>query len=369
MVRSGLGSKWSCLFANDIDPKKGASYIENWGEKELRVGDVADIDTADLPGRADLAWASFPCQDLSLAGSGAGLRGERSGTFWSFWRLMKTLAVEGRAVPLIVIENVCGTLTSNGGRDFTALITALTRQDYSCGALVIDAVHFIPQSRPRLFIIAVHSSQAIDEHLFSAQADEKWCTPALHRAYARLSLQDKKRWIWWQLKSPPLRTDGFSDLEESPPQGVRWHTAKETRRLLSMMNESHFAKVVEAKRAGKRVIGTVYKRTRPTKEGGYKQRAEIRFDNIAGCLRTPTGGSSRQTLMIVEGENVKSRLLSPREAARLMGISDDYALPRRYNEAYHLAGDGVVVPVVRHIAENIFEPVLNAEIFTQEKVA
>jgi len=49
------------------------------------VGDVGGLTSRDLPGRADLAWASFPCQDLSLAGMGAGLKGKRSGTFWPFW--------------------------------------------------------------------------------------------------------------------------------------------------------------------------------------------------------------------------------------------------------------------------------------------
>src|SRR3546814_4984080 len=94
--------------------------------------------------------------------------------------------------------------------------------------------------------------------------------------------------------------------------------------------------------------------------GGKVQRAEIRFDDVAGCLRTPNGGSSRQTIMVIEGKRVRSRLLSPREAARLMGLPDTYALPKNYNDAYHLAGDGVAVPVVRFLAEHILEPLLAA---------
>ena len=102
-----------------------AGYARNWGESELRLADVAELTTKDLPGVANLAWASFPCQDLSLAGSGAGLRGERSGTFWPFWNLMEELADEGRAPLVIVLENVCGALTSHGGEDFTAISTAI----------------------------------------------------------------------------------------------------------------------------------------------------------------------------------------------------------------------------------------------------
>ena len=84
--------------------------------------------------------------------------------------------------------------------------------------------------------------------------------------------------------------------------------------------------------------------------GQRVQRAEVRFDDVAGCLRVPTGGSSRQTIMIVDGDKIRSRLLSAREAARLMGLPDTYKLPRQYNDAYALCGDGVVVPVVRYLA-------------------
>jgi DNA (cytosine-5)-methyltransferase 1 len=70
---------------------------------------------------------------------------------------------------------------------------------------------------------------------------------------------------------------------------------------------------------------------------------------------------SRQTIVIVEGDRVRSRLLSPREAARLMGLPESYKLPASANAALHLAGDGVVVPMVRHLAEHILEPLLTGE--------
>jgi DNA (cytosine-5)-methyltransferase 1 len=109
---------------------------------------------------------------------------------------------------------------------------------------------------------------------------------------------------------------------------------------------------------GERMVGAIYKRTRRDENGVKVQRAEVRFDDLAGCLRTPAGGSSRQLIIVVKGNVMKSRLISSRETARLMGLPDDYILPKNYNEAYHLTGDGVVVPVVRHLAEYIFEPIL-----------
>ena len=91
MARAGLGDRWSCLFANDFDRKKAETYRHNWLDNAMLCDDICHVTTTRLPGAADLAWASFPCQDLSLAGGGAGLRGPRSGTFWPFWRLISTL--------------------------------------------------------------------------------------------------------------------------------------------------------------------------------------------------------------------------------------------------------------------------------------
>ena len=99
------------------------------------------------------------------------------------------------------------------------------------------------------------------------------------------------------------------------------------------------------------------------------QRAEIRFDDVAGCLRTPVGGSSRQSIIVLEGDNVRSRLLAPREAARLMGLPEKYKLPKNYNEAYHLVGDGVAVPVVRFLAAHILEPLLVSSGMGQKEAA
>jgi DNA (cytosine-5)-methyltransferase 1 len=305
-------------------------------------------------------WASFPCQDLSLAGGGAGLKGERSGTFWPFWNIMRSLRKEGRAPRIIVLENVCGTLTSHGGKDFSTICEALSEAGYRFGAVVMDASLFVPQSRPRLFIIAVDRTIPILAALNARCRTMLWHNRALVNAFTRLpsSLQDN--WIWWAISEPGRRKTVFADLIEENPHGIRWHTRDETKRLLALMSSVNRAKVEKAKMAGRRMVGTIYKRTRRDENGLKVQRAEIRFDDVAGCLRTPAGGSSRQLIMVVDGNFVRSRLISTRETARLMGLPDSYKLPENYNEAYHLTGDGVVVPVVRHLADHVLEPIISA---------
>ena len=355
MVRAGLGDPWECLFANDCDEKKAAAYSENWGGRELLVGDVGKVKSSDLPGQANLAWASFPCQDLSLAGMGAGLKGTRSGTFWPFWNLLRTLRAEGRQPDVVVLENVCGALTSHGGGDFRSLLEALGKEGYYAGALVIDAALFVPQSRPRLFIIGIREDINIAPNLVLEGPQTPFHTKRIVAAHKGLSRAAKAKWVWWNLPAPPQRITTFSGVIEND---LPWHTEEQTESLIALMLPLHLAKIAEAKRADKAVVGTIYKRTRPSESGKRSQRAEVRFDEIAGCLRTPGGGSSRQTIIVVKGNEVRTRLLSPREAARLMGLSEEYLLPKNYNEAYRLMGDGVAVPVVRHLSSYLLEPLV-----------
>lgn len=359
MVRAGLGQSWRCLFSNDFDHKKSRVYRENWGDAELKTADVGTLTIGDLPGRADLAWASFPCQDLSLAGAGAGLKGDRSGTFWPFWNLMKGLAQEKREPRLIVLENVFGTLTSHGGKDFATICGALQQGGYRVGAVLIDAALFVPQSRPRLFVIGVHGDLSVPQDLIGEGPSTPWHGRALKAGHDRLYPKSRLDWIWWNLPQPKARTASFSDVIEENPATATWFSSEETKQLLSMMSEINKAKVAEAKRARRRIVGGMYKRTRRDEYGRKVQRVEVRFDDVAGCLRTPAGGSSRQLIIVVEGSSVRARLISSRETARLMGLPEDYKLPANYNEAYHLTGDGVVVPVVRHLAEHIFERILD----------
>lgn len=359
MARAGIGPVWRCLLANDMDPMKARVYADNWGGEDFRLGDVAALGPQDLPGRPDMAWASFPCQDLSLAGSGAGLTGERSGAFWAFWRSVMTLAAEGRRPPVVVLENVLGLLTSRDGRDFAAICEALSAGGYRFGAVVVDAAHFVPQSRRRVFIVAVSRLIALDADSVAEAPHPVWHPRPLRRAAAGLTGTAARDWIWWRLPEPPVRNTALADLVEAEPTGVAWHSAAQTQRLLDLMSDLNRAKLDQAVREGGAVVGTAYRRTRPTPDGPL-QRVEIRFDGTAGCLRTPAGGSSRQILVCADAHGVRSRLLSPREQARLMGLADGYVLPGNYNEACHLLGDGLAAPAVAFVMRHLVESVVDA---------
>lgn len=370
MARLGLGTDWECLFANDFSEKKASAYRANFPDSaHLTVGDVAQVRLGDLPGRPDAVWASFPCQDLSLAGDRRGLDAARSGAFWPFWRLMEGMVRDGRPPRLIVLENVVGTLFSNGGRDFATLLEQLNTAGYCFGPLVIDAVRFVPQSRPRLFIVAVHASVPLEDRHTLPGPSEPWHTEALRRAYGSLPPSLQANWVWWLLPLPDAIRASLSEMIEDTPSGVRWHTAEETARLLTMMSPTNRRKVELAGQLPGRTIGTIYKRTRLDENKKKTQRAEVRFDGVSGCLRTPAGGSSRQLLIVIERGVVRTRLMSTREAARLMGVPDTYELPANYNDGYHLMGDGLAVPVVSWLATHLLSPILADDQRLREEAA
>ena len=219
-----------------------------------------------------------------------------------------------------------------------------------------DAALFVPQSRPRLFVVAVRRDLEI---VGAANGPRSlWHTPAIRKARAALPGALARSWIWWSMPRPPERETRQGNLIDEPSDEAVWDAPAEIETLLSMMSGANLAKVDAAKAAGIRLAGGVCKRTR-SRCGKKVLRTEARFDGVAGCLRAPAGGSSRQIVLVIEGESVRSRLICARETARLMGLPDSYVLPASRNGTYHQTGDGVAVPVVRHIARHVIEPILD----------
>ena len=345
------GRGFRTVFANDLCPAKARGFAANHDVAPV-VGDVWDLTPADLPGRPDLCWASSPCQDVSLAGARGGLEARRSGAFWGFWRLMRGLDAEGRGPRVVVVENVIGLLTSGDGADFAAVCTAMAEVGYRVGALEMDAAHWLPQSRPRLFIVGVRGDGAPE----GTGPDAVFHSARLVAAHARLPGVAKDAWAWWRLPAPPRRN---LDLEAvlQPDAAVDWFAPDETQRLLALLAPLHRARLDAAVAAGRRTVGAAFRRVR-VERGEKVQRLELRFDGLAGCLRTPSGGSSRQYVVVCQDGAVRARRLTGRECARLMGVGDDYVLPSSESAALKLMGDAVAVPVVRALTEGLLSPAL-----------
>lgn len=372
MARLGLQQKWDCVWANDNEPRKIAIYEHNFGHGHIDPRDVAlvadDIEKGILEGKTnvpnfpldvDMAWASFPCQDLSLAGWQRGMSAERSGAYWPFWKIMYALQKAGQRPPVMVIENVRGLLY---GESFRGLCESLAALGMRFGAFLADSKCFVPQSRPRVFVIAVDDHIELHGLTSPAAPQNPWFPSAVQEAFAELPGELQERWVWWNVAPVIDGRPSINSLFEEEPRDVAYDTKAQTERLLSLMTSRHLDKVKAARDDSDLQVGFLYKRTR---QG--QQRAEVRFDGTAGCLRTPKGGSSRQTVVVVRNGKIMTRLLSRIEAARLMGLEldDKGRLPGRkkcffpdgfsYNDAYLAMGDGVVVPVVKHLSTTILD--------------
>ena len=279
MAHVGLSGRFDCAFANDLDPMKCAAYRANFPDVRIEQGDVWNLAPASLPA-ADLAWASFPCQDLSLAGGRRGLNAPRSSAFWGFWNVIGKLAP--RAPKTIVLETVAGLLSSHNGRDFTALITELADAGFRVGAMLIDAALFSPQSRPRLFIVA-HKGR-IPAGLEGESPDPTFHPPNLRAAVDALPDTTHLAWVWWRLPQPTRRNaDLASLLDRNPPEDA-WRSDAATAKLIDQMAPLHRQRVDAALANPEWSAGAVFRRIR-IENGQRIQRAEIRYDGLAGCLR------------------------------------------------------------------------------------
>lgn len=349
LMRLGLEREgWSIAFANDISPDKHKMYCAHFGDlnSHFLLDDIHHLEPEQVP-TAMLATASFPCNDLSLAGMRRGLGGTHSSAYWGFVRILEKMGK--RRPPIVLLENVAGFLTSHGGRDFQAALLALNGLGYAVDAIIIDAARFLPQSRVRLFVIGAMK----DGHAWEIQDSLGFYESDVRpKPLAEYIFSHPE--ITWNIRSlprlpnkpPPLS----SILEDLPDDSSFWWNDERRDYLIAQMSGKHAEQLRSMASQKKWSYGTIFRRIR-----NKRSMAELRNDGVAGCLRTPRGGSGRQILIAAGYGKVKVRLLTPRECARLMG-ADGFVINVPLNQALFGFGDAVCVPVIAWIARNYLNP-------------
>ncbi len=349
LARMGLeASGFRVAWANDYEADKMAMYEAQFGEQEghtFALGDIGLVSVDELPCDTSLAWASSPCTDLSLAGGRAGFAGTQSGTFWHFIRLLKELGDDRPKVA--VLENVTGLASSHGGDDLAAAIRAFNELDYSVDVLAIDARRFVPQSRPRLFLVA-----AINPPDDIADPNSELRPDWLQWVFGDESLRTHRA----PLPSPPLPlTEGLGELiEDMRLDDERWWDENRTRAFADSLSPFQRERVVAMRRSRGVKYRTAYRRTR----NGVAV-WEVRPDDISGCLRTARGGSSKQAVVRLGNGRMQVRWMTPKEYARLMGAGEYDLSTARTNQALFGFGDAVAVPAVSWLSENYLLPLVN----------
>ncbi|WP_240958087.1 DNA cytosine methyltransferase [Streptomyces barkulensis] len=359
LARLGLEQAgFKVTWANDMAADKKAMYSGHFGAEgsahylleDIKVV-AQDIVAAGVPRDLGLAWSSFPCTDLSLAGGRRGLAGKHSSTFWSFTDILEKLGPD--KPPVVALENVNGFATSHGGNDLKAAVRKLNELRYSVDVLTLDARSWVPQSRPRLFLVG-SLKRPLEEEPWERNSvlRPKW----LDSVFTDPDLDTHRA----RLPEPPARSStGWTDLvkRNGEVDETLWWDEQRMARFRNELSPVQLDRVAALEAAGEVTYRTAYRRTRSGVPAW-----EIRADDIAGCLRTTGGGSSKQAVVRIErGRPLRARWMTPREYACLMG-ADDYILPDRNNQALMGFGDAVCVNAVSWLAQNYLEPLLTGKL-------
>lgn len=254
---------------------------------------------------------------------------------------------------MVLLENVAGLLTSHKGEDFKNALLALNNLGYVVDAFIINAADFVPQSRVRLFVVGVQKGQ---EEASRVREQPSFYESAVRpKALAEFILGHPE--INWQIRSlsaPRKNVTALRDIvEELNDANPAWWNKERAEYLRNQMSEKHLSVLDKMMRKDDWSYGTVFRRVR-----NGKSMAELRNDGVAGCLRTPRGGSGRQILIKAGKGSFHVRLLTPRECARLMG-ADDYNISVPLNQALFGFGDAVCVPVIEWIARHYLNPLIS----------
>ena len=176
LERAGMEVRWQC----EID-KAARSVLRRHFPDATLYDDVTTFGGDVEP--IDLVCGGFPCQDLSVAGRRAGLAGKRSGLFYEFMRVVDEIAPAW-----VLIENVPGLLSSNGGRDMGAVLGTLGELGYGWAYRVLDAQYFgVAQRRRRVFIVGCLGDSARAAQVLFEPESLPGDTPPRREAGARLA--------------------------------------------------------------------------------------------------------------------------------------------------------------------------------------
>lgn len=345
LVRLALEPRgFRVVWANDIDQSKFEMYRRNFNAPDFALDDIRNLSGGDIP-EIDLATASFPCTDLSLAGTRTGLNGSQSRMFWEFARILQEM--HSRKPAAILLENVPSFATSNNGEDLRLAVEHLNSLGYRCDLLVINARHFVPQSRPRLFIIGSQQELSSHDHAPSDQLRPPWIRDFMLRNHS-LAFNVTP------LRLPDESTTTLADVvEHIDASDARWWDAQRSEKFVQQLSLIQLERFRALTSRPALSWSTAYRRTRNRKPAW-----EIRADSISGALRTARGGSSKQALVEAGLDEARLRWMTAREYARLQGAPDYDIEGVPENRAMFGFGDAVCVPVVSWLADAYLSPLL-----------
>ena len=330
-IRSGFEAiGGQCVFTSEWDSYAQKTYAENFANGHLLSGDITKIAAEDIPDH-DVLLAGFPCQPFSIAGvskknalgKAHGFACEAQGTlFFDVARIIK--AKQPRA---FLLENVKNLQSHDKGRTFDVIKRTLTEElGYHIYIKVIDAAHYVPQHRERIYIVGFREPTAFDWAALQLPEKKHSLAEILHRTDGTEAYLpwDGDRFYDHKIKQPLAKYTLTDNLWRYLQAYAEKHRLKGNGFGFGLVNEHKIARTLSARY--------------------YKDGSEILIDQGVGKI---------------------PRRLTPRECARLMGYPDSFRIPVSDTRAYRQFGNSVVVDVITQVAR-LMQPMLKADISEPE---
>ena len=282
------------VVANELDPFASTTYRANYLH-ELVEGDIADFESASLPDNLTVLTGGFPCQPFSVAGYRKGFDDQRGNVFWEIERLY----LESKP-DVVFLENVKNLVGHDGGNTFAVITASLEDAGYTVLAKVLNAKEYgnIPQNRERIYIVAFRSREV-------AAAFE-----------------------WPEKVQLTTKLSDVIDFNKKVDEKYYYEGSFLYEKLAASIKRSD----------------TV-----------YQWRRQYVRENMSGVCPTLTAnmGMGGHNVPLIKSKH-GIRKLTPEECFRLMGF-ENLVRPEGMAESrlYKQAGNAVVVPVIRRIAEQI----------------
>jgi DNA (cytosine-5)-methyltransferase 1 len=344
----------TCAWQVEKDNAARSVLKTHWPNVQ-KYEDVQNVGKRNLE-PVDLICGGFPCQDVSVAGRREGLAGERSGLWFEFRRIIAELGPQW-----VVIENVPGLLSSNGGRDMGAIVGALGEFGYWWAYRVLDAQYWgVPQRRRRVFIVGCLAKGCAQEVLFERQSSP-WDTPPSREEGAELAKDvaatikggsgQRGYPIEWEAG---LTVSSFSAGNSGDSYGVAYseNVTPPLRAGNSGTNQTPTICFVQNTRDEVRLMnGDGQIAGALSAQPGMKQQSYV-----ANTFNGYTGGADdndAQGRHIVPIDNRGIRRLTPLECERLQGFPDHHTAGQSDSVRYRQLGNAVAVPVARWLGKRI----------------
>jgi len=311
--------EYKCVWSCDWDKYANRVYRFHFGEENHHAGDVRQVDANSIPDH-DVLCAGFPCQAFSVAGKRKGFEDTRGTLFFEIARI-----AEAKRPPLLLLENVKGLLSCQGGYAFARILQTLDELGYWVEWQVLNSKHFgVPQNRERVFIVG-HLRGAGGREVFPIGASQEMDSEK-HKEGEAVSATLKAK-----LRNP----------------SVTWHDTY----VASTVDSSYYK-------------GHDHKRQLVCVADGGRAYRVYDPRGLSPTLPTSCGGL-HEPKIIEDFRRVRIRKLTPVECERLQGFPDGWTKHGKTKDGktveisdtqrYRLLGNAVTVNVVEYLGKRLLE--------------